>query len=82
MFKMKYNSDGFIFRYKTNLVVKGIHQTYRVGYTKTFNPIVKASTVRIVLSVTVVNRWAIHQVDVKNAFLNGFFGWRCIYGTI
>lgn len=31
----------------------------------------KASTVRIVLSLVVMNQWVLRQVDVNNAFLNG-----------
>lgn len=33
---------------------------------------VKASTVRIILSLAVMHSWPLHQLDVKNAFLNGF----------
>ncbi|KAJ9552360.1 hypothetical protein OSB04_016405 [Centaurea solstitialis] len=34
-------------------------------------PVVKASTVRIVLSLAVLNNWPLRQLDVKNAFLHG-----------
>ncbi|GJS15700.1 retrovirus-related pol polyprotein from transposon RE1 [Tanacetum coccineum] len=34
-------------------------------------PVVKATTVHIVLSFAVTNHWHLHQLDVKNAFLNG-----------
>ncbi|GJX91769.1 uncharacterized mitochondrial protein-like protein [Tanacetum coccineum] len=37
----------------------------------TFSPVVKASTVRIVISLAVLHKWKLHQLDVKNAFLNG-----------
>ncbi|XP_035837485.1 uncharacterized mitochondrial protein AtMg00810-like [Helianthus annuus] len=35
------------------------------------NPIVKASTVRVVLSLATIYRWSLCQLDVRNAFLNG-----------
>lgn len=50
VFRIKYNSDGSISRYKTRLVAKRFHQTHGIDYTKTFSPVVKASTVRVILS--------------------------------
>ncbi|GKA89345.1 ribonuclease H-like domain-containing protein [Tanacetum coccineum] len=42
-----------------------------VDFDKTFSPVVKPATIRTVLSLAVSRRWPIHQLDVKNAFLNG-----------
>ena len=71
IFRIKYNSDGSISRYKARLIAKGFHQTYGIDYSETFSPVVKASTVRVILSLAVTNYWIIRQVDVNNAFLNG-----------
>lgn len=57
--------------YKTRLVAKSFYQTHGVYYTKTFSPVVKASTFRVILSIVVMNRWVHRLVDVYNAFLNG-----------
>ncbi|KAD6455153.1 hypothetical protein E3N88_09859 [Mikania micrantha] len=46
-------------------------QIQGLDYVQTFSPVVKASTICIVLSLTVLNKWKFHQLDVKNAFLNG-----------
>ncbi|KAH9651467.1 hypothetical protein KPL70_026754 [Citrus sinensis] len=70
VFKIKYNPDGTILKYKVRLVAKGFHQTHSVDYTETFSPVVKASTVRVVLSITVMNNWLLRQIDVNNVFLN------------
>ena len=42
-----------------------------MDYQETFNPVVKTATIRIVLSMVVINNWKLRHVDINNAFLNG-----------
>ncbi|KAI5322289.1 hypothetical protein L3X38_031361 [Prunus dulcis] len=73
VFPIKRHSDGSIQRYKARLVVKGFHQRSGIDYTESFSPIVKPATIRTVLSFAVSCGLSLCQLDLKNAFLHGFF---------
>ena len=49
----------------------GNHQTEGLDYTETFDPVAKMVTVQVFLAVTAAKSWAVHQMDVHNAFLYG-----------
>jgi len=72
VYKIKRRSDGKIDRYKAHLVAKGFKQRYCIDYEDTFSPVVKAATIRLVLSLAVSRNWCLRQLDVQNAFLHGF----------
>jgi hypothetical protein len=71
IFKHKYHSDGSLARHKARWVVRGFSQQPGIDFDETFSPVVKWATIRAVLSIAVSRSWPIHQLDVKNAFLNG-----------
>ncbi|KAF5476189.1 hypothetical protein F2P56_007924 [Juglans regia] len=54
----------------TNVIV-GDFSVLGLDYTDTFSPVIKATTVRVVLSFDVTHKWHLCQLDVKNMFLNG-----------
>ncbi|VVA40365.1 PREDICTED: Reverse mRNAase RNA-dependent DNA polymerase, partial [Prunus dulcis] len=68
---IKKNADGTISRYKARLVAQGFSQEYGLDYEETFSPVVRHTTVRLILGLAVNFQWELRQLDVKNAFLHG-----------
>jgi len=57
VYKIKQNPDGSINIYKARLVIKGCSQRKGGDYGQTFSPVVRASSIRAVISIKPVRIW-------------------------
>jgi hypothetical protein len=71
VYKIKHNVNGYVSIYKARLVAKNYAQTYGINYEKTYNPIAKMMTIRVIIIMATTKIWFLHQMDLKNAFLHG-----------
>ena len=70
VYRIKNEHDGSK-RYKARLVVKGFQQKEGIDFTEIFSPVVKTSTIRLVLGMVVAENLHLEQLDVKTSFLHG-----------
>ena len=71
VYKIKRKSDGTLERYEAWLVSKGYHQQQGIDFADTFSPVIKPTTIRLVLSHAISQGWTLRQIDIQNAFLHG-----------
>jgi hypothetical protein len=71
IYRNKSDEDGNIVRNKARLVAQGYSQIEGIDFEETFAPVARLESIRLLLSISCVHKFKLHQMDVKSAFLNG-----------
>ena len=58
-------------RYKARLVAKGFTQREGIDFIEVYSPVVRHTSIRIILALVAVHSMHLEQIDVKAAFLHG-----------
>ena len=73
VFKIKHDKYGNVARYKARCTALGNLQREGVDYDETYSPVVRHSSLRLLLSIAAQRNMPVHQMDVDTAFLYGEF---------
>ena len=69
MFKIKYNENELIEKYKTCLVAQEFSQQESIDYKKTFTSTVQKESLRLYLAIVTAIDLELHQMNVVAAYL-------------
>ena len=58
-------------RYKARLVAKSYIQKEGIDFTEVYSPVVRHTSIRMILALVAVHSMHLEQMDVKTAFLHG-----------
>ena len=71
VYRLKSEENNSQPRYKARLVVKGFAQNQGIDFDEIFSPVVKMSSIRVVLGMAATMDLEVEQLDVKTTFLHG-----------
>jgi len=71
IFRKKLRTDGSIEKFKARLVAQGYKQEKEVDFFDSYLSVSKIATNRMLIAIASIYKLQIHQMDVKNVFLNG-----------
>jgi hypothetical protein len=71
LYKTKYDNNGNAVRRKARLVARGFTQRKGIDYKETYAPVVKYTSIRVLMAIAAKRGLNVHQLDVTTAFLHG-----------
>nr|GFA24727.1 ribonuclease H-like domain, reverse transcriptase, RNA-dependent DNA polymerase [Tanacetum cinerariifolium] len=71
VFKTKKDAQGDIIKHKARLVAKGCIHEHGIDFDEVFAPVARIETIRLLLAIAANNKWEVHHLHVKSAFLHG-----------
>ena len=71
VFKVKYNNDGIINKFKEKVVTQGYLQVYGIDFEKTYASTVRYDMLRLLFAIAAIEDWEIHQIDAISTYLAG-----------
>ncbi|KAL2245081.1 UNVERIFIED_CONTAM: Retrovirus-related Pol polyprotein from transposon TNT 1-94 [Sesamum indicum] len=71
VFIRKRNERNEVVRYKARLVAQGFTQKPGIDFTETYSPVVDATTLRFLISLSVIEQLQMQLMDVVTAYLYG-----------
>ncbi|KAL0457314.1 UNVERIFIED_CONTAM: Retrovirus-related Pol polyprotein from transposon RE1 [Sesamum latifolium] len=73
VYKLKLRADGSVERVKRGWLRRALVRWKEWIMSIVFHRLLKAVTVRLFLAIASANSWPLHQLDVNNAFLHGYW---------
>ena len=71
VYKLKINPINNNKIYRARLVARGFNQKYGIDYDEVFAPVAKPTTLRLLLTISGIQKHIVKHIDIKMAFLNG-----------
>jgi hypothetical protein len=71
VFKTKRDEASVVVKHKARLVAKGYVQREGVDFDEVYAPVARLDSVRVLVAIAAQQKWQVHHLDVKSAFLNG-----------
>jgi hypothetical protein len=71
VFTIKRNGSGDIVKYKARCVANGKTQKWGVDYFETYSPVVKLTSIRILLAWAATSNYLLWHFDIDSAYLYG-----------
>ena len=68
VYKIKYNRDGTIDRFKSRFVVCGYSQREGIDYDQAFSSTLRAASFRLLMALCAIKGYAVEHMDVTSAF--------------